>query len=126
MKKVKWVPNSLVLSSAGYDDTIKFWVQEDDDWVCTATLKGHESTVWDLDFTKDGNFLASTSDDATIKIWTKDEDSEELPRYSLITTLQGYHTRTVYSCSWNYDDTLLATVIIVYISRCSECIGRSR
>ena len=104
------MPNTQFLSSASYDDTIKFWVQEDDDWISIATLKGHESTVWDLAFTKDGGFLASASDDATVKIWMKDEDSEEVPRYGLITTLQGYHTRTVYSCSWNYDDTLLVTV----------------
>lgn len=99
-----------MLASASYDDTVKLWIQEDDDWACVSTLKGHESTVWDIDFTKDGTLLASCSDDTTIKVWAKDEDFEDRPGYSLVSTLQSYHTRPVYSCSWNYDGTLLATV----------------
>jgi len=50
--------------SASYDDTIKFWNKDgDDDWVCTATISDHESTVWSIDFTSDGQLMASCSDD---------------------------------------------------------------
>jgi hypothetical protein len=29
-----------VLVSASYDDTLKLWVEEDDEWVCAQTLAG--------------------------------------------------------------------------------------
>ncbi len=54
--------------------------------------------------------MASTSDDATIKIWSKDDDGDDNPNYRLVSTLHGYHSRTIYSCSWNHDGTLLASV----------------
>lgn len=117
IKKVKWIPGKLLLASASYDDTVKLWAPEDDDWECFATLKGHESTVWDIDFTKDGKFLASASDDNTVKVWARnDDDDDDRVAYSLVSTLQGYHTRTVYSCSWNADGNLLVTVILQYSS----------
>lgn len=108
-----WIPDSLILASSSYDDTIKFWIQDEDDWTCVSTLKGHESTVWCIDFTKDGKYLASASDDKTIKIWSQDENFEKNHMYHTVSTLQGYHSRTVYSCSWNHDGTLLASVLVV-------------
>ena len=55
--------------------------------------------------------MASVSEDTTIKIWIKNEDNDGKNLYNLMTTLSGYHHRAVYSCSWNYDGTLLATVM---------------
>lgn len=97
------------MASCSYDDSIKLWVQEDDDWECVSTLNGHESTVWWIEFTKDGKYLASASDDTTVKIWAQGDDFESNPSYSLVSTLQGYHKRTVYACSWNGDGDFLAT-----------------
>ena len=98
------------MASCSYDDSIKLWVQEDDDWECISTLNGHESTVWWIEFTKDGRYLASASDDNTVKIWAQGDNFESNPSYSLVSTLQGYHKRTIYACSWNHDGTFLATV----------------
>jgi len=112
------------LASCSYDDTIKFWTQEDDDWECASTLNGHESTVWSIDFTKDGKYLASVSDDTTVKIWLQGDNFEQNPSYSLVSTLQGYHKRTVYSCSWNHDGTFLATVSLIYLRAKSNIFDR--
>jgi len=109
VKKVAWVPNSLVLASCSYDNTIKFWTPGDDDWNCIDTIAGHSSTVWNIDFTKDGMFMASVSDDMKTKIWVKNEEFEEKDFYNHIGTLEGYHDRPIYSCSWNYDGTFLVT-----------------
>jgi WD40 repeat protein len=113
---VAWVPNSLVLASASYDNSIKFWSQEDDDWTCIDTIKGHESTVWDIAFSRDGAFMASCSDDLLVKVWAKNEEFEEKDYYCHISTLEGYHDRPIYSCSWNFDGNFLATVSKEYIS----------
>jgi cytosolic iron-sulfur protein assembly protein CIAO1 len=48
VKFVKWHPTRNYLFSASYDDLIKCWKYENsvDDWICSYTLEGHESTVW--------------------------------------------------------------------------------
>lgn len=58
-----------LLASSSYDDTVKLYQEEGDDWVCCATLEGHESTVWSLAFDPSGQRLASCSDDRTVRIW---------------------------------------------------------
>ena len=48
VKFVKWHPHKNLLFSASYDDLIKCWKYENsvDDWICSYTIEGHESTVW--------------------------------------------------------------------------------
>lgn len=48
VKFVRWHPEKNLLFSASYDDTIKCWRYEEsvDDWLCSYTIEGHESTVW--------------------------------------------------------------------------------
>lgn len=58
-----------LLASASYDNNICIYKEEDDDWECRATLKGHTSTVWSLCFDTEGKRMASCSDDRTVKIW---------------------------------------------------------
>jgi WD40 repeat protein len=48
VKFVKWHPTQELLLSASYDDTVKVWAENEDDWYCCDTLKGHTSTVWGL------------------------------------------------------------------------------
>ena len=71
VKCVKWHPKESLLFSASYDNTIKCWRYDDnvDDWLCTYTMEGHDSTVWQLDFDSTGEFLCSCSDDKTWSIW---------------------------------------------------------
>jgi WD40 repeat protein len=54
---VIWHPAEDILVSASYDDTIKVWREDQDDWYCAATLRGHTSTVWGIDFDTTGNFI---------------------------------------------------------------------
>jgi cytosolic iron-sulfur protein assembly protein CIAO1 len=108
VKKVKWFPGSYCVLSAGYDDTIRIWEKEDDDWICVNVLNGHTSTVWDLDIHPEGKVIATVSDDQTIKLWEiKNSDFKNVVNYS---TLSGYHTRTVFSCSFSNEGNYLATV----------------
>ena len=58
-----------MLASASYDNTVRLFHEEDDDWCCFATLQGHESTVWGVCFDTTGTRVASCSDDKTVKIW---------------------------------------------------------
>lgn len=89
-----------LLASASYDDTIKFWQDDDDNWICTSTLMNHTSTVWDIAFSQDGNTLFSCSDDETVIVWKLGDDD----KYHLATTLTGYHKRAIYSISVNHQN----------------------
>lgn len=71
------VPPPQLLASASYDDTVKLYREEEDDWVCCATLEGHESTVWSLAFDRSGERLASCSDDKTVRIWQQYKPGNE-------------------------------------------------
>lgn len=89
-----------ILASASYDDTIKLYVDDpSDDWYCSSTLSGHTSTVWTLAWEpKLGQYLASGSDDSTIRLWRRLPGSGE-PRYECAAVLDG-HDGSVYSISW--------------------------
>ena len=66
-----------------------------DDWFCFSTLVGHTSTVWSLAWSPKKSYLASASDDLTIKIWKRVEQH----RWECVLTLKG-HDRSIYSVSW--------------------------
>ena len=65
--------NRQVLASASYDDTIKIHASRNyenyNEWENVTTLYGHESTVWSVCWSKDGDRLVSCSDDNTVRVW---------------------------------------------------------
>jgi WD40 repeat protein len=107
-----------MLVSCSYDDTMKVWQDDDDDWVCTETIKGHQSTVWDATFEPtDGEFLVSCSDDHSIIMWrltnanAMPAPGDEINRFVQVAKDTTTHTRTIYSVDWSRhkDSALLAT-----------------
>ena len=71
VKYVVWHPTENLLFSGSYDNTIKCWKYDEtvDDWLCSYTMDGHQSTVWQMDFDTTGNFLCSCSEDKKWSIW---------------------------------------------------------
>ena len=109
-----------ILASASYDDTIKLYVDDpSEDWFCYTTLSGHTSTVWAMAFSPCGTYLASASDDNTIRIWrrfTAQECAEKnlvpdgkVPgragdKWLEVLRVEGHFSRTIYSLSWAMGD----------------------
>lgn len=110
VKRVAWHPHLDVLASASYDNSVKLFKEDpsDSDWVCTATLLGHTSTVWGVAFDGTGERLATCSDDRTVRIWQSYESGNgagvETPDgetvWLCVCTLSGFHTRSVYDVAW--------------------------
>jgi WD40 repeat protein len=60
-------------------------------------MKGHKSTVWQLDFSADAKYMVSCSEDKTLMVW----DIEDIEKdFKVKGTEADAHTRYVYSCSW--------------------------
>ncbi|EGD83614.1 hypothetical protein PTSG_04222 [Salpingoeca rosetta] len=117
VKCLRWHPSLDLLASGSYDNTICLYRPDPDisDWTRVAHLTGHESTVWSLAFNASGSLLASASDDKTVRIWkfTPPEQPSAFSgtdgTWTCVTTLSGFHTRSVYSVDWCHVTNLLAT-----------------
>lgn len=112
VKRVVWHPETEVLASCSYDDSIKMYANDidDGDWATTTTLTGHESTVWAIDFDSTGNRLISCSDDRSMKIWEKStEEGEKSNQWNCVLTSTGHHNRPIYDVAWNRKNGLIAT-----------------
>jgi WD40 repeat protein len=91
------VYENQILASCSYDDTIRIWIDDpQDDWDCTAILRGHTSTVWSIAFSPDGNYIASGSDDRTVRIWKRMQQH----KWECVHVLEGHHDRTIFSVAW--------------------------
>jgi cytosolic iron-sulfur protein assembly protein CIAO1 len=86
---------SSLLYSCGYDDTIKVWREEGDDWYCLETLKGHQSTVWSLCLNSSGNLLISCSADLSLICWQSVGESSA-PGWMKSSTLPNAHKYPIY------------------------------
>jgi WD40 repeat protein len=115
VKSIKWHPTKNILFSSSYDNTIKLWMDELEDWNCISTLTGHDSSVWFMAFNNRGDILLSASEDKTIGIWKeiKNEDAEEDDVYKynwkLVNKIEDVHERSVYSIDYSKDDKYFIT-----------------
>ena len=116
VKYVAWHPEEELLASASYDDDIRLWREDIDDWGCVGVLKGHDSTVWAVEWEAihlpmlgkeieggektavqekwlnrrdlSGPRLLSCSDDMTIRIWRR-QPRERAPQQSKLSIIKS-------------------------------------
>ena len=106
VKCVAWHPEEELLASASYDDDIRLWREDIDDWGCVGVLRGHNSTVWCVQWETitpniygeaegeeakekwmkrreaSGPRLLSCSDDLSIRVWRR-SPKEKVPQSRL-------------------------------------------
>ncbi len=122
VKCVSWHPEEEVMASGSYDNDIRLW-REDDDWGCVHILKGHESTVWCLEWEKPhGERLCSCSSDMTIRIWSKSPTSG----WTEEARLPQIHERAIYAVAWK-NGKIVSTGgdgrIVIYEERSTEPVN---
>ena len=117
VKRVLFGPNSDCIVSASYDNTLKMFREDDDEWVVSSTLTGHDSTVWCMDFNKDGDRLVSGSSDKSMRIWQRYLPNNKYgvitdgidPKWKCVRIISGHHNAPVYDVSWCKLSNLIAT-----------------
>lgn len=124
VKSVCWSPFEDLLCSTSYDNNIHLYAEDvssDGDFTLVHRLQGHESTVWGASFSHCGEFLASCSDDLSIRIWHREKlgkggvegrdgglnggwriGRSERERWICTNVISGHHKRTIYSLDWNF------------------------
>jgi WD40 repeat protein len=107
VKFIKFHPTELILFSASYDDTIRIWKEDNDDWYCVDTLSGHASTVWGLTLNERGNRVLSSSDDCSIMLW-ESEDDRGLEKFRCIGSAKEVHEFAIYSVDWSHHSGYIA------------------
>ncbi|KAG0477070.1 hypothetical protein HPP92_013911 [Vanilla planifolia] len=97
-------------------------------WERSATIKklqilqGHDGEVWFLQFSHDGKYLASSSNDRAVIIWEVHEDGE----VSLKRILKG-HEKPVLMVAWSPDNRYVLSCGMEEVVRCwdattGECV----
>ena len=95
-------PNSYLLASGSYDDTIRIWdVGDRDNLRHVRTLWGHTGTVSSVAWSPDGRTLASASYDGTVRLWNPNNGIN-------FAVLRG-HKESVRSVAWSPNGRTLAS-----------------
>jgi len=114
-----------ILASCSYDDSIKFFAFDGDDWVLADDIpNAHKSTVWAIAFNGAGDRLASVGDDRVLKIWQhyspdgesgwlakwfQTKKSSERAQWKCVCTISGFHSQPIYTVHWCPLTDLIAT-----------------
>jgi WD40 repeat protein len=97
---VAFAPKGRMLATGGYNGgAIVLWDATSGRRL--GELAGHDDSVRSLAFSRNGKFLASGSDDTTVKVWN-------LARRSAILTIKG-HEDWVNTLAWSGDDSEIVT-----------------
>ena len=89
-----------LLVSCSYDDTLRVWGDEGDDWSCRCTLAGHTNTVWDARFCATVNGerrIVSCGADLSVRVWAE-ALSGDAAKWVQLSMFEHAHRRPVYSC----------------------------
>ena len=117
IKMVKFCPlENNVFFSCGFDDCIKIWEEDKDDYVEINTLKEHSGTVWYIEFNKKGDIFFTCSDDKFLIMWgigNKDGDNNDniidYDNIIKLSKINNVHLRPIYSCILSFNEKYIFT-----------------
>jgi len=105
VKYVQFHPRQQLLLSASYDDTVKVWAEDGDDWYCVSTLDAHSTTVWALACSPSAapaERMVSVSDDGCIILWQADAAGgiDGHAAWRRLDSDEKLHERPIFAVDW--------------------------
>src|SRR5262249_9185451 len=108
MTSVAYSPNGSHIVSGSLDMSVKIWRvpetrsnEEVKVGTCVMTLKGHTDTVNSVAYSPDGQHIASSGSDRSVKIWRVSDGA-------CVATLNG-HTNSVWEVAYSPDGEYLVS-----------------
>ncbi|CCU97992.1 unnamed protein product [Malassezia sympodialis ATCC 42132] len=114
VRYISWSPSGEIFATASFDSTVGIWERipegvrdgdnGDPEWDCSGTLEGHDSECKCIEFSYNGNLLASCSRDKSVWVWEVQPDSD----FECLGVLME-HTQDVKTIAWHPKEELLAS-----------------
>ncbi|XP_043914013.1 telomerase protein component 1 [Protopterus annectens] len=102
-----WIRGNTILASGSNDKLLKIWQVREGAATCIRVLRGHQSPL--LALTPTENFLASSSDDCTVHLWSMEELTKlDSTNVSPIAVLRS-HSAGVTCCAFHSERQELVT-----------------
>ncbi|AFY40426.1 YD repeat protein [[Leptolyngbya] sp. PCC 7376] len=98
---VAYSPDESMVATGGADGNIRLWSAEGES---IRTLEDHEAPIYEMEFSPNGKFLLSGSEDFTARLW--DPETGELLR-----TFED-HDNSIYGVSFSPDSQIIATASV--------------
>ena len=95
-----WHPNKDILVSVSDDKKLILHDITDKDYITSSILRGHTQTIWSVEWSPNGEWIATGSDDQTVRLWRYNQDE--------IRTLKS-HNSTVRCVKWFSDSERLVS-----------------
>ncbi len=103
---LSWHPNSTMLVGGSFNNNVYMWGKMyDSEWNHWKTFSGHTDRLRSVDWHPFGKFIASGSDDKTIRIW----NSRAFPDSTSKCRILRGHVGFVFAVKWHCDGIQLAS-----------------
>ncbi len=99
---VAFSPDTAMLASGSFDDTICLWNIDAENTENVAVLEGHTNVVTGVAFNSDGTLLVSGSLDGTLRLWDVATQEE-------LASLSAAEDVEIYTVAFSPDGTLIAS-----------------
>ncbi|KAF9271506.1 hypothetical protein BGZ88_006037 [Linnemannia elongata] len=108
---ISFSPNGQHLAVGTLSGLICLWGLQSED--CAIELRGHTEAVYCIAYSPCGGWIASGSEDRTVRVWRRRRPPGDTESWSCVSTIHGYFDK-VFDIAWN------PTVPMEFVTGCKD------